>query len=289
MARKISEIKKEMTDAFMADDTLQLKYGFDRTKTFGEQFSSVSLESILFSIIAASVWVLECLFDKHQEEVSETISKRAHTLAWYREKAMAFQYGCNLRADICEYDNSNLTEEEVEASKIVKKCSCENVANIYPRIQVKAVTSAGAMTTTQLTAFTSYIKEIADAGVQIDVVSKDPDKLSLGMTVMYDPLIIDANGTLLADNTYNIIETYIAEFLSNLEYNGEFYPNMLESYLMTCNGIKVANVTSIHKKADGEEVRDYTGLIKISPISGAFELDGNIFSDDTITYTAFYE
>lgn len=287
MARTITEIKKEMTDAFMADTSLQQAYGFDTSKTFSEQFSKVSIESILFYIVAASIWVLEVLFDKHQEEVGDIISKRAHTLAWYRERAFAFQYGYDLREDVAEYDNSGLTDEQVEASRIVKKCSCESVDSVFPSIKIKVATAQGAMDGNQLDAFTAYIGEIADAGVKVAVVSRNPDKLGLSMTVVYDPLIMNSRGYLYNEGVENVVEKYIDDYLSGLEYNGDFYPNMLESYLMRCPGVKVANITAAWVKPDGENAANITGKLKHSPTSGAFEFDNFIAYNLTITYKPF--
>ena len=53
MARSINDIKKTMTDAFMADADIREKYGLTADDTFDDSFSSVSLEKILFYIIAA--------------------------------------------------------------------------------------------------------------------------------------------------------------------------------------------------------------------------------------------
>lgn len=290
MARTIEDIKKEMTDAFMADETLHLKYGFDKNKSFNEQFSKASLESLLFYIVACSIWILENLFDKHQEEVSETISKRAHTLRWYREKAFAFQYGYDLREDIAEYDNSNLTDEQIEQSKIVEKCSCESVNAVFPTIQVKAVTKNGAMTTAQFNAFKSYMGEIADAGVKLSIISKNPDTLGLAITILYDPLLMDSNGTLYNEGKQHAVAGYINEYLSQLEYNGDFYPNMLESYLMKCVGVKVANVTAGKTEVDGV-VNIITNKLRHTPSSGAFAYDEKWAEDNglVITYIPFNE
>lgn len=286
MARTIAEIKKEMTDAFMDDETLQLKYGFDPSKSFNDQFSRVSIESLIFSIVASSIWLLEQLFDKHQEEVSNTISKRAHTLVWYREKALAFQFGYDLRDDICEYDNTGLSDEEIQSSKIVAKCSCESVNAIFPTIKIKAVTNKGAMTEDQLNAFSSYMYEIADAGVQLSIVSKNPDKLGLSVNILYDPLLMNGNGKLYNEGTDNAVAKYIDEYLATLEYNGKVYPDMLENYLMTCAGVRVAQITAAYVKS-GETVKDVTGEIKISPASGAFEFDNSIAPSLRFTYKPF--
>ena len=48
MARSVQEIKKQMTDAFMADELIREKYQLQEGDTFDARFSLVSLENILF-------------------------------------------------------------------------------------------------------------------------------------------------------------------------------------------------------------------------------------------------
>ena len=51
MARTVAEIKKTMTDAFMADATIREKYGLNESSTWNGSFSSVSLENIYSTAI----------------------------------------------------------------------------------------------------------------------------------------------------------------------------------------------------------------------------------------------
>ena len=68
MARSIQEIKRSMTAAFVADKHIREQYDLQEQATFEDSFSVVSIESILFFIVAACCYVLECLFDRHVEE-----------------------------------------------------------------------------------------------------------------------------------------------------------------------------------------------------------------------------
>ena len=65
MARTVSEIKKTMTDAFMADANIREKYGLKEGDTWNRCFSSVSLENIIFFIVAACSHVLEAIFEQY--------------------------------------------------------------------------------------------------------------------------------------------------------------------------------------------------------------------------------
>lgn len=126
MARTIREIKDEMTSAFVSQEPIRTAYGLDPSKSFDKQFSPVSVESVMFYVVASCVWLLEKLFDRHRQEVDERIeAMRPHTLRWYVAKALAYMHEKDLimadgivAADY--YDTSGMTAEEIEKKRIVK-------------------------------------------------------------------------------------------------------------------------------------------------------------------------
>ena len=100
-----------MTDVFITNDTIKALYGLDPKKSFEDQFSKVSLESILFYVVATAVWTLEKLFDRHRQECTELINElKPHSIRWYANKAKAFQFGKSLVPDTDQYDNTGLTD-----------------------------------------------------------------------------------------------------------------------------------------------------------------------------------
>ena len=101
MARTITEIKAEITSAFISQETVRSKYGLDDNATFDKAFSPISLESVMFYVVASCIWVLETLFDKHRVEVDERIEAlRPHTLRWYVAKTLDYMHnGKFVRAD----------------------------------------------------------------------------------------------------------------------------------------------------------------------------------------------
>ena len=81
-----------MTDAFMQHPVIKEKYGLADSETFEDAFSAISLESILFFIVAACCHVLEVLFDKHEDEVDSVVSHAVvASVAWYHDMALKFQ------------------------------------------------------------------------------------------------------------------------------------------------------------------------------------------------------
>lgn len=94
MARTTQDIRRSISEAFIADPTIQQGYHLTPGKTFEEQFSKVSLEAILFWVFASAIHALEELFDTHRKDVAELVAEaEPHTLHWYARKAKAYLHG----------------------------------------------------------------------------------------------------------------------------------------------------------------------------------------------------
>src|SRR5699024_8425791 len=150
-------------------------------KGFDDQFSSASIESILFMIIATCQWTLEKLFDIHKEEITDTINNmKPHSLRWYANMAKAFQYGYNLVDEEDYYDNTGLTEDQIAASKIVAYSAVvEQEKNLRIKIAKVDGDDLGPLDTTEKDAFDEYMSRVKDAGVRLIITSNDPDRLIL--------------------------------------------------------------------------------------------------------------
>ncbi len=119
--KTFKEVKNSITTAFCANSYMKAYYQLDDNKTFDEQFSVVSLENILFDILAGVIFIMLRLFRQNQSEITNKINTLVpHTLAWYRTKALLFQYGFDLKEDSDQFDNGTATDEAIQDSKIIK-------------------------------------------------------------------------------------------------------------------------------------------------------------------------
>lgn len=273
MAR-IDEIKKEITDAFVENESVIEQYKLIAGKTFDEQFSRASIESVLFYSSAYRAWLIEELFNYNLQLMDEKIrNQRVHTLGWYRSTALNFQYGKEFRNDLTEYDNSDLTDEEIEAQRIVKKCSVAKADADKPTLTVKVHKANGKLSGAEMAAFSAYMTDKADPGVNISVVSSDADKLVLYITIRYDVMAMDEFGNRLLDGKKVVDET-VVNHLNNLEFNGTFYPSLLEQELMRQTGIRIATIRSAMAGNNGAMPTEFTD--QYTPYSGAIEIDTDI-------------
>jgi len=282
MAQTIAEIKATMTSAFIANETIINLYGLIPGKTFEEQFSKVSLESILFFIVASAIWIVEVFFDEHKAEVNEIIeTKRPHTIDWYRQTALEFQYGYELSEESGEYDNTNLTEDEILASLIITKCSVQKTTSIKPTIIIKVATDAGALTDLQKTAFDAYMNKKADAGVYVVILTGNPDRLALWLKIIYDPLVLDSNGVALVGGN-KPIDDAIKEHLRTLKFNGVFVSTYMLDALQKIDGIIIPIVLESKASQYGFTLSPFSEIY--APYSGAIEID--VENDLHVTYEA---
>ena len=240
MARTVTEIKESLAADFMRNEAAASAYEFTPGDKFTERFSKVSVENVLFYVVACAVWVLECLFDAHTADVDSRIDEiLPHRPKWYRDKALRFMKGKVLLPDSDEYDTSTMSEEEIAATRVVKHA----VAVESRETSILTVKVAGESdgrrapldeeTVQQLEA---YFAEIKDAGVRINVVNKEGDPFSCEVDIYYDAM-------LTPETVKNDCEAAIKSYIENIPFNGEYTNMALVDTLQGVDGVKVVELT----------------------------------------------
>ena len=250
--------------------------------------SKVAIWRLWVYIIAVAIWSLEKIFDLHRADIDKRLAElKPHTARWYRSKALAFQYGFDLLPDSDKFNNMGHTEEQIEASKIVKYSAVVESPN-EGRLIVKIAGEQGEqlqpITDAQKQAFEAYLQEIKDAGVRLSVVNYQPDVLHLQMKIVYDPLVLDSNGQSIIHAT-KPVETAIKEYLKRLPFNGELVLAHLIDELQQAEGVRIPHLVLAQSKHIGTN-GNYGAFeaIEISkiPTAGYFTIDN--FND--ITYVS---
>lgn len=278
MARTIQEIKKEMTGVFITNDTIKALYELDPEKSFEDQFSKVSLESILFYVVAVSVWTLEKLFDRHKQEVTELINElKPHSLRWYANKAKAFQFGKSLIPDTDQYDNTGLTDEQIREQQVVKYSAVtEKAAIVYVKVATGSEGARIQLSPEQEAALAAYFKEVKDAGVKLQIVNNPADEFNIDIDVYYDPQVFDA-GLNRLDGRGRIIHDTIASFVENLPFNGEYRNSALINTLTKLDGVVLVELKQA--TINGQPIN-----AKHVPESGYFQVDKDSLNINAIVY-----
>ncbi len=269
MARTVAQIQAEIISAKEARPELA---GLTSTSK-----SAVWL-SITF-IIAYAIYILEVLFDKHKLETDTAISLlKPHTKRWYRQKALAFQFGFALVQDTDVYDNTGIDATLIDNSKVIKYAAVtEAVAE--SRIIIKIATeNAGVLspiTNAQKQSFDAYISEVRDAGVKVSVINFLPDRLYLNMRIFYDPLVLDAQGNSILDGG-KPVELAINEYLKKLPFDGQLVLAHMIDALQKVPGVIIPHLDYAASSWINTEINDYGNPVpinvKVTPESGYFQV-----------------
>lgn len=236
MARSVAEIKKTMTDAFMADATIREKYGLSVNDTFSSKFSSVSIENILFFIVAACCHVLEVLFDYHKADVEEKISMAVvASVPWYYKMALAFQYGDSL---VLNERTQQYEYASIDESKLVVKYAAVRDKGTSVQILVSGDEGGNPVVLSNdvLTVFKQYMNRVKVAGVILNITSKESDNVTVTATITIDPLVLNENGELLSDCS-KPVEEAITSYLKHIIYGGTFNKTRLVDVIQAVEGV----------------------------------------------------
>lgn len=296
MARTITEIKAEITSAFISQETVRSKYGLDDNATFDKAFSPISLESVMFYVVASCIWLLETLFDKHRVEVDERIEAlRPHTLRWYVAKTLDYMHnGKFVRADgviVADYyDTTGMSETEIEKKKVVKYAVATE-SNTQVLIKVAKNNAKGRptqLTANELSGLEYYLSQIKDAGVAIKVLNEPADQINVELVVLYDPSILkatylsenDSDAELreitlspIDDDSKDLLDEVVRGVVSQLPFNGEYRNSDLMAAVQGVEGISVADISKVETcSASGtDEFIPVVGYCR--PYSGYYSLN----------------
>ncbi len=268
MARELSEIKNQITTAFIGNSTIQELYGLDPEQSFADQFSLVSVENIIFETVAFAIWFLESLWDVFRVEIQEKIdASKPFTLKWYKKVSLEYQHGFSLDED-GEYINGTATAEEIEASKIVAQVAFEKVViNGHGVLRCKTARVVGEdlapLTPEQLEGFDYYMNRKTAFGVRVVCVSRPHDLLTLKLKIWYDPQILDAEGKRKDGTNDTPVLDAINDYLRNIEFNGKFVKTYLVDALQQVPGVKIPKIIEADSSHSVivEENAPYNGII----------------------------
>lgn len=246
----LQDIRSQIRQDFLSNSYVVAKYGLDSTKTFDEQFSKLSLESIFIDIMALAIWSLVGVFNLHMIEVKNSLKLlKPHTLRWYRDRALSYRLGQNLIQDTDQYDDTGLTQIQIDNMKVVKRAAAietmDSTGIPVVRIKVATTDSAGKLATlpsTVVASIKAYFADIKDAGVKLLVSSNSADNFKSQIDIYYNPLVLDQNGLKLSGGSNYPVLDAINNYLSNLPFNGEYTIMALTDMIQQVEGVEIVQV-----------------------------------------------
>lgn len=256
MAKTVTEIKKGITDNFIANDAVKSAYALTPGKTFEDEFSASSVESILFHAVAFAIYVLYAFFDLFKKEIDTAIVNYTHpTLKFYADKIKTFQFGDAVVPETDYYDNTGLTAEEIEIKKVIKYAAAieQDFSNGRFGVRIKVAGEDGAgnrikLPAPQLAAAQSFVPNFKFGGVYTELTSDDADSLKLILKVYYNPLVLNATGERLDGTDNSPLQNAIDEHLKNLPFNGRFNLTALVDAMQSVDGVADPRIVSAQTK-----------------------------------------
>jgi hypothetical protein len=205
--------------------------------------SKVAIWKLLFYAVAFTVNVLESIFDLFKADMDDMIKQlKPHSPRWYAEKAKSFQYGMTLIQESDQYDNTALTQSQIDATKIVTQAAVvEQNDSVNRGIRIKVAKTAGAdltaLTAGELASFTAYMERVKDAGIKLNVTSAVADDLKADLRIFFDPLVLNGLGQRIDGTSMTPVQDAFKNYLKNLPFNGLFVPQLMIDQLQKVEGV----------------------------------------------------
>jgi len=264
MAQSIKEIKQIILDK--KAEASQLDPLEVLTEQEQQNLTSTSRVSIwnLFAYVFASVaWVQQKLFDQQKIDVDKILLEgQIHTKEWYRQKALAFQYGYALIPDTDKYPFPEDYQEAqaIQSSKVIKQASIIKRGNSILRCKTATDENGELVPVSEevLEAFGHYMNLVADAGTSILPTSDPADDLKIVVIIHFDPLVINNDGTRRDGTNDTPVIDAIKEFLKSITFDGQLIIADLQKAIRAVPGVLIADIESAASKFGFHSYDDIT-------------------------------
>lgn len=279
MARSTAEIKLDITATYIANDTIIAMYGLVPGQTFEQQFSVVSIENIIFSILAFVISFHEKIVESNANNSRpQNQPNLKQTMLNYRDGLDLVWINGGWQYDLTEVSDA-------EERKIIDRCAVlENDEGLVFKIATNNAGILEPVTPVQKSRIEAYIKKIKMPGIPFSLVNQTADLIKVNLTVYVNPLIVDLTTGKLLSSTEDVepIKDAIELYLANLEFDGAFVKDFFRTTLKEAEGIELVVINQIQSKFAAFPFIDI-GEWKI-PDSGYFKI---LAENLTINYVPY--
>lgn len=252
------------------DGLLPLGDNFEDLLTDINSPSKVAIWRLWAFVIAVGIFVLETLWDVARLEIqSQADAAVTGTPIWWRDEALKFQLGDDL-----VFNGKQFVYQVLDPSKqIIAQAA---VVEVGRQIRIKVVKENNVpLDSGELAAFVAYINEIAFAGTNPVGISQIPDLLKVFYKIIYDPLVLSADGSLISDPAVFPVEDAINSFLTKLEFNGALVLTKMTDAVQQAEGV----IDPILQNAEAK-----FGALPFEPIVDSYLTNGGNIVIDTVSF-----
>ena len=268
MARTLEEIQNQIYSKITSTTDLS-----ELTST-----STSAIWRLWVYIVAFAIWIHENIVETNAE------NSRPHTLRWYREQALGFLDGLELVWQDGQFKYNTEGIDDLEERRVIDRAAV--LESVDGKLIIKVATELNEtvqpITDDKLIRFTSYMNQIKDAGNELEIINRPPDKLKLALKVYVDEQIIDLiNGKLLnTDEDIKPVEVALDDHLRHLEFNGALVKEFLRGTIQKAKGVRLPVIDVLQWRYAGLPYQDIEQWQV--PDAGYFTID-----ELTITYLPY--
>lgn len=254
MARSISDIKTALGTAYINQSATQVKYGLTPENVelgFDSIFSKTSVENIFFYAIAFCINVFEQILDAFRTEIQTTVdSAFVANKAWWHAQAMSYQDGDDLVLNTStfkyEYATIDATKQIVKKVAVREAVQADGVCKVKLYLATENAGTIEPLSTAQKERFEAFAQMITPSGVLRTIITGNGDVVEFGMTVNYNPLLINSDGQLITDVGIVPVDAAISDFINSLNstnFGGKLNLTKLIDAVQSATGVVDAKLT----------------------------------------------
>lgn len=224
----LAEIKKQLTDEWMANETMQQKFGFVAGDSFDDKFKPATMVNILFYIAAYIFWLREAALESWRSDVDATaLATRYGTKEWWHKIALAWQDG----------DMTSVVDGAVEYSVVdetkrkITYCAVrEEGRTLYLRVACGSAGNLFSLTAEELARFQSYLNDVKPLGVRVIAYSYNADNVTIAADIYYD-------GEVSVAGVDVEVKRVIDEYLASIVFGGDIYVSKMVDVIQGVKGV----------------------------------------------------
>lgn len=233
----INEIKKQLTDEFMASVDVREKWQLKEGEDFEDVFKTSSVENLIFYIVASIIYLREKVQSLWLKDVEQTaLATRYGTKQWWWKMALMWQDGESVEIK----DNGQIGyEEEDEEKRLIKYAAVVSEGRaVYIRVAKVVNDELAALSGDELGRFQDYIEDIKPLGIMAIGQSFEACKINITATVYYD-------GERLSSEVESACKMAINEYFNSIAFGGIVFKNKITDAVQGVEGVSDITLGSI--------------------------------------------
>lgn len=231
--------------------------------------SKTAIYNLWMFIVAYAIQVFEGIMDTFKKDVDDTINLQSVGIkSWVRQKSIEFQYDA-ITPQILTFDANTMTINYSivdETKRLISQCSVVGLNNKIVLIKLAKNDPPEKLTSTELSAFSSYLNAVSFVGIEYVPYSADPDKLYLDADIYYDGQY--------SSTIQSAVITAIEDYLYSLQFDSFVKVSKIEDIIQAVPGVNDIVINNLAVRPDATAFANTYYLVKnkqtINRITGTY-------------------